>query len=138
VLAAVSRSPENAVIHDIPEPGPPLAGRTDVRLEAAGIRGSDLHHYSGHTAHCRVPRDYCPRIPDHEFSAVSTEAGLREYLGIGPERGVRHLRSWRRMHRVRASLCRSRSPRRAPGSGGGAGHTIGETAGGPKRDENVF
>ena len=40
MLAAVSRSPGNAVIGDIPEPGPPLAGWAVVRPEAAGIRGS--------------------------------------------------------------------------------------------------
>jgi hypothetical protein len=67
VLAAVSRSPGNAVIDDIPEPGTPLAGREVARPEAAGIRGSECITIPAILAHRRVPG-----IIAREFRAMSS------------------------------------------------------------------
>jgi threonine dehydrogenase-like Zn-dependent dehydrogenase len=91
VLAAVTRSPGNVVIDDIPEPGPPRVGRVVVRPETVGICGSDLHHFSGHTGALSGPRDFLggvrggppprsggvfyPRIQGHEIAAVIEELG---------------------------------------------------------------
>ena len=67
MLAAVSRSPGNAVIGDIPEPGPPLAGWAVVRPEAAGIRGSGFNIIPAIPPYCRVPG-----IIAREFQAMSS------------------------------------------------------------------
>jgi len=60
---------------DIPEPGPPRAGRVVVRPETVGIRGADLHLFSGHTGALSDVRDFLPRIQGHEISAVIDELG---------------------------------------------------------------
>jgi threonine dehydrogenase-like Zn-dependent dehydrogenase len=60
---------------DIPEPGLPRAGRVVVRPETVGIRGSDLHLFSGHTGALSDVRDFLPRIQGHEISAVIDELG---------------------------------------------------------------
>jgi L-gulonate 5-dehydrogenase len=75
VLAAVTRSPGNVVIDDIPEPGPPRVGRVVVRPETVGICGSDLHHFSGHTGALSGAQDFYPRIQGHEIAAVIEELG---------------------------------------------------------------
>ncbi len=75
MLAAVTRSPGNVVVDDIPEPGPPLAGRIVVRPEAVGICGSDLHLFSGHTDALSGARDFYPRIQGHEIAAVIEQLG---------------------------------------------------------------
>lgn len=73
--AAVTRSPGDIVIDDIPEPGPPRAGRVVVRPETVGICGSDLHLYSGHIDALSGARDFFPRIQGHEIAAVLDEIG---------------------------------------------------------------
>jgi threonine dehydrogenase-like Zn-dependent dehydrogenase len=88
VLAAVTRSPGNVVIDDIPEPGPPRAGRVVVRPESVGICGSDLHHFSGHTSALSGARDFYPRIRGHEIAAVV--AGL-EPMVADPDASRREL-----------------------------------------------
>jgi L-gulonate 5-dehydrogenase len=75
VLAAVTRSPGNVVIDDIPEPGPPETGRVVVRPEAVGICGSDLHQFSGHTGALSGAQDFYPRIQGHEIAGVIEEVG---------------------------------------------------------------
>lgn len=75
MFAAVTRSPGDIVIDDIPEPGPPRAGRVVVRPEAVGICGSDLHLFSSHTGALSGARDFFPRIQGHEISAVIDELG---------------------------------------------------------------
>lgn len=85
MLAALIRSPGNAVIDDIPEPGPPLAGWAVVRPDAAGIRGSDCNIIPAIPPVLSGARDYCPRIPGHEFSAVSTEHGSAAPSALAPE-----------------------------------------------------
>jgi threonine dehydrogenase-like Zn-dependent dehydrogenase len=75
VFAAVTRSPGDIVIDDIPEPSPPRAGRVVVRPEAVGICGADLHLFSGHTCALSGARDFFPRIQGHEISAVIDELG---------------------------------------------------------------
>jgi threonine dehydrogenase-like Zn-dependent dehydrogenase len=77
VFAAVTRSPGNIVVDDIPEPGHPRAGRVVVRPETVGICGSDLHLFSGHTAAFSGARDFFPRIQGHETSAVIDELGAQ-------------------------------------------------------------
>ena len=67
MLAAVSRSPGNAVIDDIPEPCPSRAARAVARPEAAGIRGSVCTIIPAIPAHCRVPG-----IIAREFRATSS------------------------------------------------------------------
>jgi threonine dehydrogenase-like Zn-dependent dehydrogenase len=75
VFAAVTRSPGDIVIDDIPEPGSPRAGRVVVRPEAVGICRSDLHLFSGHNGALSGARDFFPRIQGHEISAVIDELG---------------------------------------------------------------
>lgn len=75
MFAAVTRSPGDIVVDDIPDPGPPRAGRVVVRPETVGICGSDLHLFSGHTAALSGARDFYPRIQGHEISAVIDELG---------------------------------------------------------------
>jgi len=75
VFAAVTRSPGDIVIDDIPEPGHPRAGRVVVRPETVGICGSDLHLFSGHAGALSRARDFFPRIQGHEISAVIDELG---------------------------------------------------------------
>lgn len=75
MFAAVTRSPGDIGIDDIPEPGPPRAGRVVVRPEAVGICGSDLHLFSGHTDALSGVRDFYPRIQGHEIAAVIDEVG---------------------------------------------------------------
>ena len=87
MLAAVTRSPGNVVIDDIPELGPPRAGRVVVRPEAVGICGSDLHHFSGHTNALSGARDFYPRIQGHEIAAVIDEVGDNAPPNLAP--GVR-------------------------------------------------
>jgi len=155
VLAAVSRSQGNAVIDDIPGPRPPQVGRAVVRPEAAGIRGSDLHHYSGHTAHCRVPgintsefrvMSSQPLLPNtarprHRRSRPGFPAACCENASTSPR-----ARRSAPVTRVPDAL-RSResmpivvpdAPGRAAGRGGGAGIRSAKRLEGPKCDENVF
>ena len=75
MFAAVTRSAGDIVIDDIPEPGPPRAGRVVVRPETVGICGSDLHLFSGHTGALSGARDFFPRIQGHEICAVIDELG---------------------------------------------------------------
>ena len=149
MLAAVSRSPENAVIDDIPEPGPPPAGRTVVRPETAGILGADPRHYSGYTAHCRVPgiiaREFrvmsSPPSPQGLARAIGARARnppSRECRAEGCENVLASPRARRpapatrrRMHRVRRADA-GRGARAAPGRAAAAGEqaAISETTGG--------
>lgn len=73
--AAVTRSPGDIVIDDIPDLSPPRAGRVVVRPETVGICGSDLHLFSGHIAALSGARDFFPRIQGHEIAAVLDEIG---------------------------------------------------------------
>ena len=151
MLAAVSRSPGNAVIDDIPEPGLPLAGWAVVRPEAAGIRGSDCNIIPAIPPVLSGARDYCPRIPGHEFCAVAAAggsaapsaltpgmpgSGLRECPDLAAS--ARRRRPGYRVHRGRATRCRSWCPPPRRAAGGGAGMRSVKRREGPKRDENVF
>jgi len=154
VLAAVSRSPGNAVIGDIPEPGPPLAGWAVVRPEAAGIRGSGCNIIPAIPSVLSGARDYCPRIPGHEFCAVAAAggsaapssrtpgtpgSGLRERLDLAastaygaddPGTGCAAA--------ARAGADRGARRRAGPRHRRGAGVRSVKRREGPKRDENVF
>jgi threonine dehydrogenase-like Zn-dependent dehydrogenase len=75
VLAAVTRSPGEMVIEDVPDSGPARAGNVIVRPEAVGICGSDFHLYSGDVGALSGVRDFYPRIQGHEVSAVVEDPG---------------------------------------------------------------
>jgi threonine dehydrogenase-like Zn-dependent dehydrogenase len=75
VLAAVTRSPGEMVIGDVPDLGPARAGNVIVRPEAVGICGSDFHLYSGDVGALSGARDFYPRIQGHEVSAVVEDPG---------------------------------------------------------------
>ena len=75
MLAAVTRSPGEMVIGDVPDLGPARAGNVIVRPEAVGICGSDYHLYSGDLAALSGVRDFYPRIQGHEVSAVVEDPG---------------------------------------------------------------
>jgi len=75
VLAAVTRSPGEMVIEDVPDSGPARAGNVIVRPEAVGICGSDFHLYSGDVGALSGLRDFYPRIQGHEVSAVIDDPG---------------------------------------------------------------
>jgi threonine dehydrogenase-like Zn-dependent dehydrogenase len=68
VLAAVTRSPGDMVIEDVPDSGPARAGNVIVRPEAVGICGSDFHLFSGDVGALSGLRDFYPRIQGHEVS----------------------------------------------------------------------
>jgi threonine dehydrogenase-like Zn-dependent dehydrogenase len=75
VLAAVTRSPGEMVIEDVPDSGPARAGNVIVRPEAVGICGSDFHLFSGDVGALSGLRDFYPRIQGHEVSAVVEDPG---------------------------------------------------------------
>jgi threonine dehydrogenase-like Zn-dependent dehydrogenase len=75
VLAAVTRSPGEMVIEDVPDSGPVRAGNVIVRPEAVGICGSDFHLFSGDVGALSGLRDFYPRIQGHEVSAVVEDPG---------------------------------------------------------------
>jgi threonine dehydrogenase-like Zn-dependent dehydrogenase len=75
VLAAVTRSPGEMVIENVPDSGPSRAGNVIVRPEAVGICGSDFHLYSGDLGALSGARDFYPRIQGHEVSAVVEDPG---------------------------------------------------------------
>jgi threonine dehydrogenase-like Zn-dependent dehydrogenase len=83
VLAAVTRSPGEMAIEDVPDSGPARAGNVIVRPEAVGICGSDFHLYSGDVGALSGARDFYPRIQGHEVSAVVEEPGDAGAVGKG-------------------------------------------------------
>jgi threonine dehydrogenase-like Zn-dependent dehydrogenase len=90
VFAAVTRSPGDIVVDDIPEPGPSRPGRVVVRPETVGICGSDLHLFSGHTGALSDARDFFPGIPqapphlELRLVAVHLDGGVQERLDVKP------------------------------------------------------
>jgi threonine dehydrogenase-like Zn-dependent dehydrogenase len=83
VLAAVTRSPGEMVIEDVPEPGPARAGNVILRPEAVGICGSDFHLFSGDVGALSGARHFYPRIQGHEVSAIVTDPGQAPDIGEG-------------------------------------------------------
>jgi 2-desacetyl-2-hydroxyethyl bacteriochlorophyllide A dehydrogenase len=77
VLAAVTRSPGEMVVADVPRLGQLTPGNVIVRPEAVGICGSDFHLFSGDVGALSGVRDYYPRIQGHEISAIVEETGER-------------------------------------------------------------
>jgi threonine dehydrogenase-like Zn-dependent dehydrogenase len=75
VLAAVTRSPGEMVLEDVPDSGPARAGNVIVRPEAVGICGSDFHLFSGQLGAISGARDFYPRIQGHELSALVEDPG---------------------------------------------------------------
>ena len=75
MLAAVTRSPGEMVVEDVPDSGPARAGNVIVRPEAVGICGSDFHLFSGELGAISGARDFYPRIQGHEVSAVVEDPG---------------------------------------------------------------
>jgi L-gulonate 5-dehydrogenase len=72
MLAVSVQSPHDLQVSDIAPPGAPGAGEVLIRVERAGICGSDLHIFHGSNPFARYPR-----IIGHEF-AGSVEA-------VGPD-----------------------------------------------------
>jgi L-gulonate 5-dehydrogenase len=72
MLAVSVQSPHDLQVSDIAPPGTPGAGEVLIRVERAGICGSDLHIFHGSNPFARYPR-----IIGHEF-AGSVEA-------VGPD-----------------------------------------------------
>ena len=75
VLAAVTRSPGEMVVDDVPEPGAAGRGQVVVRPEMVGICGSDVHLYSGGIGALSGARDFYPRIQGHELCAIVEDVG---------------------------------------------------------------
>ncbi len=75
MLAAVTRSPGEMVVEDVPGPGRGRAGHVIVRPEAVGICGSDFHLFSGDVGALSGARDFYPRVQGHEVAAVVEDAG---------------------------------------------------------------
>ena len=75
MLAAVTRSPGELSMDDVPEPGPPGHGEVVVRPEAVGICGSDIHLFTGELAALSGTRHFYPRIQGHELCAVIDAVG---------------------------------------------------------------
>ena len=72
MLALSVQSPHDLIVRDVAPPGSPEAGEILLRVERAGICGSDIHIFHGSNPFARYPR-----IIGHEF-AGTVEA-------IGPE-----------------------------------------------------
>ena len=83
MLAAVTRSPGEMVLENVPDSGPARAGTVIVRPEAVGICGSDFHLYSGDVGALSGARDFYPRIQGHEVSAVVEDPGVARTVGRG-------------------------------------------------------
>ena len=66
--AAVTIAASHMEIQDVPDPhaGP---GEALLKIEVAGICGSDLHFYDGHNPYAKYPT-----IQGHEFSAPAARA----------------------------------------------------------------
>lgn len=75
MLAAVTRSPGELWLDDVPEPGPPGPGEVLVRPEAVGICGSDIHLFTGDLGALSGGRHFYPRVQGHELCAVVEAAG---------------------------------------------------------------
>jgi alcohol dehydrogenase-like protein len=75
VLAAVTRSPGEMVIEDVPGPGRARAGHVIVRPERVGICGSDFHLFSGDLGALSGTCDFYPRVQGHEVSAIVEDPG---------------------------------------------------------------
>ena len=75
MLAAVTRSPGEMAIEDVPGPGRARAGHVIVRPEAVGICGSDFHLFSGDVGALSGARDFFPRVQGHEVSALVEDVG---------------------------------------------------------------
>lgn len=75
MLAAVTRSPGEMVVDDVPEPGAAGRGQVVVRPEMVGICGSDVHLYSGGIGALSGARDFYPRIQGHELCAIVEDVG---------------------------------------------------------------
>lgn len=82
MFAAVTRSPGDIVVNDIPELGPSRPGRVVVRPETAGICGSDLHLFSGHTGALSDARDFFPGIPQAPPHLELRLVGVQERLDV--------------------------------------------------------
>ena len=83
MLAAVTRSPGEMVVEDVPDSGPARAGNVIVRPEAVGICGSDFHLFSGELGALSGARDFYPRIQGHEVSAVVEDPGVADTISKG-------------------------------------------------------
>lgn len=75
MLAAVTRSPGEMVLDDVPAPGPAGPGQVIVRPEVVGICGSDLHLFSGDIRALSGAAMRYPRIQGHELCAVVEDIG---------------------------------------------------------------
>lgn len=80
--ALVYTAPNHVEIHDQPQPRP-ADGRVVVRVKAAGICGSDVDGFLGHSRK-RKP----PLVMGHEFSAVLQEDMPEKGLAAGDEVAV--------------------------------------------------
>ena len=89
MLAAVTRSPGEMAIEDVPGPGRARAGHVIVRPEAVGICGSDFHLFSGDVGALSGARDFFPRVQGHEVSALVEDVGDGGNTDDGDGRGVR-------------------------------------------------
>src|SRR6201986_1751114 len=78
VLAAVTRSPGEMVVEDVPGPGPARTGHVIVRPERVGICGSDFHVFAGEVGALSGARDFYPRVQGHEVSAIVDDPGDSE------------------------------------------------------------
>jgi threonine dehydrogenase-like Zn-dependent dehydrogenase len=89
VLAAVTRSPGEMAIEDVPGPGRARAGHVIVRPEAVGICGSDFHLFSGDVGALSGARGFFPRVQGHEVSALVEDVGDAGNSDDGDGRGVK-------------------------------------------------
>jgi L-gulonate 5-dehydrogenase len=107
VLAAVTRSPGELALDDVPEPGPPSPGHVIVRPEVVGICGSDIHLFTGDVAALSGARGFYPRIQGHELCAVVDEVGVNCPPGLAAGDRVA---IWPLLPCARCYPCRSGRP----------------------------
>lgn len=75
MLAAVTRSPGELVVDDVPGPRRARPGHVIVRPEAVGICGSDFHLFAGDVAALSGASHFYPRIQGHEVAAIVEDPG---------------------------------------------------------------
>jgi L-gulonate 5-dehydrogenase len=109
VLAAVTRSPGELVIEDVPGPGRARAGHVIVRPEAVGICGSDFHLFSGDVAALSGASDFYPRVQGHEVAAIVADPGDSGEIKTGDRVAI-----WPLLPCGRCYPCRENRPNVCP------------------------
>src|SRR3954470_3755230 len=99
MVAVAVDAPRALRVFDMPPVEPPGTGEVTVRVERAGICGSDLHILHGSNPFARYPR-----VIGHEFAGVVEALGARRWeMGSQTSLSARRRSSIRSSHAVIAT-----------------------------------